>query len=77
MGRGSSLVEFTWVVEVTRFCSNMLFVDKLAVRLFRSQSTKDFDFVLFMVVTLDFGSQIPLLGTMFHGLGTKTQGSKT
>ena len=37
---------------------------------------KDFKFVPLMFVTLGFGSQIPLLRTTFHGLGTQTQGYK-
>ena len=37
---------------------------------------QDLEFVLEMLVTLGFGSQTPLLRTIFHGLGTKAQGYK-
>ena len=36
-------------------------------------SIKDFKFVPSMFVILGFGSQIPLLKAVFHGLGTQAQ----
>ena len=35
-------------------------------------AVKDFKFVPLMFVPLSFGSQIPLLRAIFHGLGTQT-----
>ena len=37
---------------------------------------KDLWFAPLMFATLGFGSQIPLLRAIFHGLGTQTQGYK-
>ena len=36
----------------------------------------DFKFVPLMFVTLGLGTQIPILRTILHGLGTQTQGYK-
>ena len=42
---------------------------------FGVQIVKDFKFVALMFVTQGFGSQIPFLRAIFHGLGPKPKGT--
>ena len=62
---------YAYEIGLLQVCVELSSYDLIRLRRF-----KDFKFVPLMFVPLGFGSQIPLLRAIFHGLRTQTPGYK-